>query len=138
MLVVVPPLMISGQDLIAFVKQHEGLSQTELARAAGYVRTTEAGKEQVLVKAFYDALLKAQGLKIVVGKAPGKVAQYETTVHRSGIVLVGKTYTQKFGLEAGDSLKIVLEGDSIRLVPNRAKAPISGAEAVAAARGAVG
>lgn len=109
--------MLTGKALVEFVQQNEDLNQTQLAREAGYVRTTETGREQVLVKSFYEALLKAQGLKMKVGKAPGKSARYTTTVHRSGVVLVGKIYSQRFGLKPGDPLEIVLEDDCIKLVP---------------------
>jgi bifunctional DNA-binding transcriptional regulator/antitoxin component of YhaV-PrlF toxin-antitoxin module len=69
------------------------------------------------------------GVNIQTGRAAGKTAQFETTVHRSGIVLVGKTYVEKFGLKAGDSLDIVLDDEFIKLVP---KAADSTAPAVAA------
>jgi hypothetical protein len=109
--------MLTGQELIDFVKANEDINKTELAKAAGYVRETESGKEQVLVKVFYDALLTAQGLNIKVGKAPGKTAQFETTVHKNGAVLLGRTYTERFGINPGEVLKIVIEDDAIRLVP---------------------
>jgi hypothetical protein len=112
--------MLVGKALIDYVKANELLNQTELAEGAGYVKTTTSGRTNVLVKQFYNALLAAQGLTIEVGKAPGKTAQYETAVHKSGIILLGKTYSKKFGLNAGDVLEIVLDDDAIRLVPKAA------------------
>jgi hypothetical protein len=109
--------MLVGQGLIDYVKENELLTQTDLARGAGYVRQTRSGKEQVLVKQFYNALLAAKGMEIVVGKAPGKAAQFETTVHKSGVILLGKTYSKQFGLNPGDVLDIVIEDDAIQLVP---------------------
>ena len=109
--------MLVGKALIDYVKANELLNQTELAEGAGYVKTTSTGRTNVQVKQFYNALLSAQGLTIEVGKAPGKTAQYETAVHQSGIILLGKTYSKKFGIEPGDVLEIVLEEDAIRLVP---------------------
>jgi hypothetical protein len=109
--------MLVGKELLGLVKDRENMNQTELAREAGYVRQTKTGKEQVLVKQFYNALLRAQGVAIAVGKAPGKVAAYQTTVHRSGVILLGKTYSAKFNLQPGDALDIVIDDDSIRLVP---------------------
>lgn len=109
--------MLVGQELIAFVQKNEELNQMELAQGAGYVRTTKTGKQQVLVKAFYNALLAAKGMPISVGKMPGKTAQYETTVHRNGVILLGKTYSETFGLKPGDALKILVEDEAIRLVP---------------------
>jgi len=119
---IVPSLihMLVAKALIDYVKANGHLNQTELAEGAGYVKTTTKGKTNVLVKQFYNALLAAQGLTIEVGKAPGKTAQYETAVHKSGIILLGKTYSKKFGIEPGDVLEIVLDDDAIRLVPKTA------------------
>jgi hypothetical protein len=117
--------MLVGKALLDLVKEHEDMNQTELARAAGYVRATKTGKEQVLVKQFYNALLRAQGVAIAVGKAPGKVAQYQTTVHRSGVILLGKTYSQKFNLQPGDELEIVIDDEAIRLVPKPVTTPVA-------------
>ena len=89
----------------------------ELARGAGYVRTTRTGREQVLVKQFYNSLLAAKGMPIPVGKTPGKSAQFSTSVPRSWVILLGKTYSEKFGLNPGDELEIVLAEDCIKLVP---------------------
>lgn len=115
--------MLVGKELLAFVKENEDtMNQAELARGAGYTRVTEDGKTQVLVKTFQDALLRSTGVNIRPGRAPGKTAQFETTVHRSGIILVGKVYVEKFGLKAGNSLAIVLEDDAIKLVPQAATA----------------
>jgi len=109
--------MLVGSELIAYCKENDGLNQMELARGAGYVRTTRTGREQVLVKQFYNSLLAAKGMPIPVGKTPGKSAQFSTSVHRSGVILLGKTYSEKFGLNPGDELEIVLADDCIKLVP---------------------
>lgn len=114
--------MLVGTELIKFVQDNPSLNQMELARGAGYVRTTRKGVEQVLVKRFYNALLAAKGMPISVGKTPGKSALFETTVHKNGVILLGSTYSQKFGLEPGDKLQIVLENDEIRLLPVEAAA----------------
>ena len=42
-------------------------------------------------------------------------------MHESGIVLVGKTYTSRFGLTAGDVLTIEFGENDIRLVPQPGK-----------------
>lgn len=114
--------MLVGSELIAYCKENDGLNQMELARGAGYVRTTRTGREQVQVKQFYNSLLAAKGMPIPVGKTPGKSAQYATSVHRSGVILLGKTYSEKFGLNPGDELEIVLAEDCIKLVPVPVKA----------------
>jgi hypothetical protein len=109
--------MLTGADLITFVKESDGMNQMELARGAGYIRTTKTGREQVLVKRFYNALLAAKGMPIPVGRTPGKSAQYATSVHKSGVILLGKTYAEKFGLKPGDGLQIDVQDECIKLVP---------------------
>ncbi len=109
--------MLTGSELISFVKENDEMNQMELARGAGYVRITKTGREQVLVKKFYNELLAAKGMPIAVGKTPGKSALYETSVHRSGVILLGKTYSEKFGLKPGDGLRIDVEDECIKLVP---------------------
>jgi len=110
-------LMLVGEKLISFCKAHDGLNQMQLARGAGYVRETKAGKVQVLVKTFYNELLKAQGMPIPVGNAAGKPVQYRTHVHKNGAILLGKSYAAEFGLQPGDELQIVMADDGIKLVP---------------------
>ena len=110
--------MLTGPDLIKLVKDNPELNRTQLAKAAGYVRLTDDGKEQVLVQRFYDALLTAQGLPIkkgTPGAGVGKKAQHKTTVHKTGILLVGKVYTDEFGAEPGDVFGIEVREDGIWL-----------------------
>lgn len=118
--------MLSGPELLQFVKANPDMAKTELARQAGYVTTTakgqNAGKERLLEKAFYNALVAAQGVQLKTGRAPGKTAQFETTVHRNGIVLLGKTYTEKFGVEPGAVLSIQIDDEGIHLIPAEAAA----------------
>lgn len=115
--------MLTGQELLDFVTEHEDLNQKQLAQQAGYTRVTKTNKKQILVGRFNQALLKAKGVNVRMGRAPGKTAQYTTTVHKSGVVLVGRIYSEKFGLEPGDELDIALEDDCIKLVPKPAPAP---------------
>lgn len=112
--------MLTGQELLSFVQANVDMDQAEIARATGYARVTEKGKERLLIYKLNEALLEAKGLKLKSNKKPGKSAQYLTTVHRNGVILVGKTYSEKFGVEPGDEFKIVIEEDSIRLVPQPA------------------
>jgi hypothetical protein len=114
--------MLTGQELISLVKANGDMDQAELAREAGYVKVNDKGNERLLITQFHSALLEAKGVKLKTSKKPGKTAQFVTTVHRNGAILVGKTYSAKFGVEPGDALKIVIEEDSIRLVPQSAKA----------------
>jgi hypothetical protein len=108
--------MLTGQQLLTLVKANPEMTRTELAKEAGYVRTTDEGKEQVLLQQFYDACFEAHGTPIKSGRGlKGKTAQYETTVHQSGILLVGKTYTKSFGADFGDTFGIEIRDDGIWL-----------------------
>lgn len=109
--------MLTGQDLLDFVTANPDLTPKQLAGEAGYIRQTESGKEQILEKAFTHALLSAKGLPLKAAKAQGKTAKFETTVHASGVILVGKTYVERFGVEPGTTMAIELDEDCIRLVP---------------------
>lgn len=127
------PLMLTGQDLLSFVKANADMDQAELAREAGYVRNTDKGNERLLIGKLHEALLEAKGVKLKTSKKPGKAAQFMTTVHRNGVILVGKTYSEKFGVEPGDELQIVIEDDAIRLVPQSAASVKASSKAVAVA-----
>jgi hypothetical protein len=116
--------MLTGQELVAFVKANGEMDQSELARETGYTRVAANGKERIMSKQLYQALLEAKGVAIKVGRRPGKAAQFETTVHKTGVILIGKTYSQKFGVEPGDVLDIVISEDEIRLVP-QGSAPVT-------------
>ena len=109
--------MLAGIELVEFVRDNEGLTQSELALQAGYVKTVADGKQQILIKKFMDELLAARGVKISAPKRRGKRANYKTSVHKSGIILLGASYSAKWGLEPGDELEIRMEDDGIKLVP---------------------
>ena len=112
--------MLQGSELVDFVRQNEGLTQAELAEQAGYIREVEGSKPQILVKRFMDELLAARGVSIAPPKRRGKRANFKTTVHSSGIILLGATYSAKWGLEPGDELDICMDDDGIRLAPSKA------------------
>lgn len=112
--------MLVGTALLDFVETNEGCTENELAEAAGYTKLV-AGKNLVQVKAFTNALLEAKGVCIKSKTRGGKTAPFKTTVHQSGIVLLGKTYGEKFNLQPGDELEIQLLDDSIKLTPTGKK-----------------
>lgn len=109
--------MLAGTELLKYTEANDSLTQAQLARGAGFIRVTKKGREQVLVKKFTDALLAAKGVNLRVGRSPGKSAKFETKVHKSGVVLVGRVYAERFGLVPGNELEIILDDDCIRLVP---------------------
>ena len=110
--------MLTGAALIKLVKDNPELNRSQLARKAGYMTETKEGKSKPAIQLFYDALLEAQGLTIRNGHpgiGGGKVSQNLTTVHKSGILLVGKSYVKDFGGEPGDVFGIEVRDDGIWL-----------------------
>lgn len=108
--------MLKGDKLLQLIKSNPEMTKTELAREAGYVKTTDEGKEHVLLQQFYDACFEAHGTPIKSGRGTaGKARGYETSVHQSGILLVGKSYLQEFGAEYGDIFGIEVREDGIWL-----------------------
>lgn len=106
--------MLVGDQLISFVAANEGCTENELAEAAGYVKEV-SGKPAIQVKAFTSALLEAKGVKIKAKTKGGKTAPFKTSVHNSGIILLGKTYSERFDLTPGDELEIELLDGCIKL-----------------------
>lgn len=125
--------MLIGQELLDLVASHPEMTQKQLAEAAGYTRVTVKGEHQVTIKRFMAAMLEAKGVTFTVGKAPGKLPSYTTTVHKSGVILLGKNYSDQLGVETGDVLDIVFEEDRIILKPALLAPTASGAPAAAAA-----
>jgi len=58
--------MLTGSDLLAKVKELGDVSKSELVRACGYVSTKKNGSERLNFTAFYEALLEAKGLILVI------------------------------------------------------------------------
>lgn len=109
--------MLTGQELLSFVKANKDMDRSEIAREAGYVRVAKDGTPRLLLSKLQEALLATQGIQLQGVRKPGKKAQFITTVHCNGGIMLGKTYSEKFGLEPGDQLRISIEDDSIRLLP---------------------
>lgn len=101
-------MALTGAELLEFVKENEGLGRISMARKAGYVRTNKKGDEVANVGAFYNALFEAQGLQLASkrGFRGSHTKSYETTVHASGILLIGKSYTEEAKLQPGDVFRI--------------------------------
>lgn len=139
---------LTGKALLQLAKTNKNTPAAQLAREAGYIRTSRDGsKELPDVNAFKSALLEASGLQLVSGKATRSSA-YETTVHQSGVLLVGYNYVRELGVGPGDVFQIVpgtdAEGEPqlvLRLVervegsPLPAKQPQRKPKAKAAAEG---
>jgi hypothetical protein len=116
------PIMLTGSDLLAKVKELADASKSELVRQCGYVSSKKDGTERLNFTAFYEALLEAKGMTLgeVGGKGKGKGGRslsYVAKVQFNGNLLVGKAYTALLGLEPGDEFEIKLGRKQIKLVP---------------------
>ena len=113
--------MLTGQELLAKVKELGDAPKTELATACGYVSKKKDGSERVNFTAFYEALLNAKGIDLgsggkSVGKG-GRKLSYTAKVQGNGNLLVGMAYTGLLDLEPGDEFEIKLGRKQIRLIP---------------------
>ena len=115
------PIMITGTDLLAKVKELGDVSKSDLVRTCGYVSSKKDGSERLNFTAFYEALLEAKGVSLGEngnGKGKGgRKLSYVATVQGNGNLLVGKAYTAMLDLAPGDEFEIKLGRKQIRLVP---------------------
>ena len=113
--------MLTGQELLAKVKEMGDAPKTELATACGYVSKKKDGSDRVNFTAFYEALLNAKGIDLGAGgKSVGKGGRklsYTAKVQGNGNLLVGMAYTGLMELKPGDEFEIKLGKKSIRLIP---------------------
>ena len=58
--------MLTGSDLLAKVKELGDVSKSDLVRACGYVSSKKNGRERLNFTAFYEALLEAKGVNLVI------------------------------------------------------------------------
>ncbi|NBU77359.1 MAG: AbrB family transcriptional regulator, partial [Planctomycetes bacterium] len=78
--------MLTGQDLLAKVKEFSDGSKSDLVKACGYVSSKKDGSDRLNFTAFYEALLEAKGVEIggtSVGKG-GRKLSYTATVQGNG------------------------------------------------------
>jgi hypothetical protein len=110
---------LTGKELLAKVKENDGLSKRELAKECGYYTVSKDGQTRVALAEFYDALLAAKGIQLEPQKSSdgrGREASYSLTVHKNGQIVIGAAYTQEMGLKSGDEFKIKLGYKHIHLV----------------------
>ena len=102
--------MLTGNDLLARVKELGDCAKTDLAKGCGYVAIKKDGSEQVKFTQFYEALLEAKGLTFSSGGAGigkgGRKLSFKAVVQGNGNLLVGKAYTAMLDLEPGDEFTI--------------------------------
>jgi len=112
--------MLTGEELIAKVKELGNASKSEIVSACGYVSKKKDGSDRLNFTAFYEALLEAKGVALGSGGGIGKGGRklsYTATVQGNGNLLIGKAYTAMLDLKTGDEFEIKLGRKQIRLVP---------------------
>jgi hypothetical protein len=109
---------LTGKELLAKVKENDGLTKRELAKECGYYTVSEENQTRVNLSGFYDALLSAKGIQLEPQKRAdgrGREASYSLTVHKNGQIVIGAAYTQEMGLKSGDEFTIKLGYKHIHL-----------------------
>ncbi len=111
---------LTGEALLKKVKDMEGKSQEEIAKACGYYTVTKGGAERVSTLKFFKALTYAHGLNIDGKLAPGssrggRSASYRISVQANGNLLIGSAYTKQMNLQPGDEFEISLGRKHIKL-----------------------
>lgn len=115
----IPEEPLTGEELIAKVKELGNLSKEDKARACGYFTTTKNGIERVNMMKFLNALIDAEGIELDGKQAAngrgGRSASYRISVQSNGNLLIGAAYTKQMGLEPGDEFEISLGRKHIHL-----------------------
>ena len=109
---------LTGKDLLAKVKENDGLTKRELAKQCGYYTVSKDNQTRVNLAEFYDALLSAKGIQLEPEKARdgrGREPSYTVTVHKNGQIVLGAAYTKEMGLKTGDEFTIKLGYKHIHL-----------------------
>jgi uncharacterized membrane protein YfhO len=109
---------LTGKDLKAKIKELSHLKKSETAKACGYYSVAKNGKIRVNLTKFYDAVLQSEGVNVdakskVDGR--GNKANYRTTVHQNGNIVIGAAYTKALNLAPGDEFEIKLGYKHINL-----------------------
>jgi hypothetical protein len=109
---------LTGSELLAFIKKQEpDCGKMEMARLAGYYKTREDGTVVALVPQLMNAIAEANGIHIEGkrGHQGARKRSYVTTCHATGIIMVGKIYTEEAGIKKGDKFEIVVSPGSLQI-----------------------
>jgi hypothetical protein len=126
-----PATRLTGQDLLQ--AYNAGLEEqrpyAEIARNAGYVSVTAAGKERVMVAQFNAALLRAEGHE--VGSSSGGTGRphlglSQARVSAQGTLLVSQLATRHIEALPGDCFAVTYPGNGqILLTPTGENKPVA-------------
>lgn len=103
---------LTGKELLTKLSTIKGLNRRDQAKQCGYVSVN--GKAQY--SQFLEAIAIARGFLEKFPDGRGKMANYITTVHANGTIVIGNSYIKEMGFEAGDRLEIKLGYKHIKLV----------------------
>ena len=93
---------LAGKELLAKLEALKGLPRKDQAKQCGYISVN--GKAQY--SQFLEAIAIARGFLEKFPDGRGKMANYITTVHANGTIVIGNSYIKEMGFEAGDRLEI--------------------------------
>jgi hypothetical protein len=112
---------LTGEALLARVKELDDLSREEKAKACGYVSSRKEGVERINMIQFMNALVEAEGIDLD-GKTDkngqgrlGRNASYRIAVQSNGNLLIGAAYTKRMSLKPGDEFEISIGRRHIQL-----------------------
>lgn len=110
---------LEGEALLKKVKELDGMSKEDKAKACGYYTVTKNNVERVNMMKFLNALIDAEGItldgKQNGGGRGGRSASYRISVQSNGNLLIGAAYTKQMDLEPGDEFEISLGRKHIHL-----------------------
>jgi hypothetical protein len=110
---------LTGEALLAKVKELDGLSKEMKAKECGYYTVTKKGVERVNMMKFLNALIDAEGIELDGKQSTngrgGRSASYRITVQSNGNLLIGAAYTRQMDLQPGDEFEISLGRKHIHL-----------------------
>lgn len=112
--------MLTGSDLLEFVKANPDLPKDQLMAQTGYSYQREDGKTSYKTSDFMNSLLAAQGIILTppkTSRGAGRQLSYKTKCMPNGNVTVGSAYFNKAGAEPGDAFDIIIGEKQIILKP---------------------
>jgi len=112
---------LTGEKLLAKIKELGDLSREDKAKACGYYSFDPDGSERLNVMAFMNAVLDAEGVDLDAQPSSngtgtsGRQPSYMVSVQTNGNLLVGAAYTKQMELTPGDLFEVTLGRKHIHL-----------------------
>lgn len=112
---------LKGQELLAYLDAHQGESRDKVIEGAGYA-IKRSGKTSLQRTKFFEALAAANGHQLASSDASknassGKDATYRLKVGPTGLVPVGRAYTDQCKMLPGSFVRVTIEDGAIVLEP---------------------